>query len=463
MPKTPTGEIGGAAGGAAQADFDTLMNLIQQTVDPDSWLSQGGTSNILPYPSGVFIDPQGMLRHVEVSGDLSTQLASPASQSQQLSWRTPSRLRVISLKELDAEIYSCALAGQRPTAEVLQLAGLSRIEFVQVDLEHEDVLLAGPAGDASLGFHLEDVAVVASLAGPNRPPLGCTIEPTDDGLRAAQKWLEQPGVLRQLARQPQSMTEQLQDQIGAHHVRVFGMNGRTATAVALVAADEHMKQVGFGTAKVHPNVRSYFDFMDHDNSAAAQSLVRWWFTYASQRIHANPQRDLFRLPDENVVVMSEQQWVGQAGRAPTGKRDPAADSFAAEFSSALPTLRASHRDYARLCAVFEAALATQLVVEATGQPSLDAWFPNLCGLGTAQSDLAVEPKSVAGLTTWHKLKNGTVVAVVSGGVTMDPRTMASRDQWQTSDFLTRSVVPTSPDSTAEPHSTAVPVRRWWWD
>ncbi|GAB5402659.1 MAG: general secretion pathway protein GspD [Aureliella sp.] len=40
-------------GGAAMADFDTLMNLIQQTVVPDSWLANGGTSSIIPYPANL--------------------------------------------------------------------------------------------------------------------------------------------------------------------------------------------------------------------------------------------------------------------------------------------------------------------------------------------------------------------------------------------------------------------------
>lgn len=47
------GSPGAIGGGAAMADFDTLMNLIQQTIDPDSWLAAGGTSSILPYPANL--------------------------------------------------------------------------------------------------------------------------------------------------------------------------------------------------------------------------------------------------------------------------------------------------------------------------------------------------------------------------------------------------------------------------
>jgi general secretion pathway protein D len=42
-------------GGAVIADFDTLMNLIQQTIDPDSWLQAGGTNTINQYPATLSI------------------------------------------------------------------------------------------------------------------------------------------------------------------------------------------------------------------------------------------------------------------------------------------------------------------------------------------------------------------------------------------------------------------------
>jgi general secretion pathway protein D len=51
-------QVGGATpiqGGSVIADFDTLMMLIQQTIDPDSWLLAGGQSTITPYPANLSI------------------------------------------------------------------------------------------------------------------------------------------------------------------------------------------------------------------------------------------------------------------------------------------------------------------------------------------------------------------------------------------------------------------------
>lgn len=40
-------------GGMAMADFGSLMNLVQQTIEPDSWQANGGTSTMLPYQANL--------------------------------------------------------------------------------------------------------------------------------------------------------------------------------------------------------------------------------------------------------------------------------------------------------------------------------------------------------------------------------------------------------------------------
>lgn len=47
------GAPGALGGGGGMADFQSLISLIQQTVEPDSWLDNGGTSSILQYPSNL--------------------------------------------------------------------------------------------------------------------------------------------------------------------------------------------------------------------------------------------------------------------------------------------------------------------------------------------------------------------------------------------------------------------------
>ena len=66
----PSSSPAAIPGGGVVADFDTLMNLIQQTIDPDSWLQAGGTNTINPYPAGVYVDPKGYMKRLKESGQL---------------------------------------------------------------------------------------------------------------------------------------------------------------------------------------------------------------------------------------------------------------------------------------------------------------------------------------------------------------------------------------------------------
>ena len=49
----PQNPPSGSGGGGAFADFDSLMNLIQTTVEPDTWEALGGSSTMAPYPQNL--------------------------------------------------------------------------------------------------------------------------------------------------------------------------------------------------------------------------------------------------------------------------------------------------------------------------------------------------------------------------------------------------------------------------
>ncbi len=445
------------AGGMSMADFQSLIMLIQNTIDPDSWLDTGtGTSTVFPYPSGVFVDPKGQLQR-KLETDATLQFANHASVPRH-PFRDTSSQRTISLKALDQALARLQQTGMRPTREMQQLAGLSRIDIIKIDVPNEDILISGPANSNTLGFALEDLAIVTASIDPNTDPLGCSIDPSDAGLLAAQQLLGQAGSIERLARNPKSFVAQLQEKIGDHRVSVFGLNPKSGTALAMIDADEHMKRLGFGLEKTSVGLKSYFEHLEELKSVSDQSLVRWWFAYADSPIRVNPQQNVFKLPEQCVCVMSEQQFVTQQGRVPSGGQDVAADAFASEMSQQLSELRETHRSYARLCSVYEMALSLQLALVATQQPSFAAWFPSLHAAGQTEYESdRPEPKTVAGLTTWHKMKSGTIVAVVSGGVTLNVKEASARSKWQDSALLSGSVVPDSPALRNTAHA------QWWWD
>lgn len=456
VPSTIGEQPAGAAGGLAMSGMMDLMMLIQSTITPDEWMGIGtGTSTIYPWPNGVWLDAKGQMTRRANSGTLPDWKTGMA----QAQWRAGAGLRTVSLKQLDSALGMMVARGIPPNAQMRQLAGISHIQFVAIDKENRDILIAGPASKAvgdENGFLLEDLRTLAALMTNRTAPLGCSLDPNNQGILEAQKFLSDPAVIARLGRTPQVVADQLKAKVGPHSVNVFGIDARSGTALALVDVDEHMKRVGLGLSNTVPKIKSYFDHLDRRGAAPAQSLIRWWFSYNDAAIDVNETGDLFQLPEQVVAVLSEQQWVNAQGkRQATGGVDEAADAFAAEMTEKMNALRATQPAYARLQGIFELGLALQLAIEATQQPSLSEWFPALCYRSQETTAGRQAPTSVEGVTAWDRLRNGTVVAVISGGVMFEPAAIASRVKSQPATHISRPAALDLAD-----RSTSA---QWWWD
>lgn len=457
----------GAAGGGAMQDWSTLMMLVSQTVDPDEWRDLGGTGNstMTPYPNGVWLDAKGHLKRLDRNSGMLPSWVAGASRQQ---WRAGSGLRTISLKQLDAALAGIQLRGMQPTTQMLQLAGITHIQYVAIDVENQDVLISGPAakvaGDEN-GFLLEDLRTLAALMNKQTAPLGCSLDPDNQGILAAQNFLSDPSVIGRLSRTPQAVADQIKSKVGPHAVNIFGIDPSSSTALALVDADEHMKRVGLGLSSTVPKIKTYFDHLDRKGAAPAQSLIRWWFAYKDAPILVDESNSFFELPKQMVAVMSEQQWVNaQGSRQATGAADEAADAFAAEMTEKLNDLRATQPAYARLQGIFELGLALQLAIESSNQQTLGDWFPNLANRSHSSVVARQTPKSVEGVTAWDRLKNGTVVAIISGGVKIEPAAVASPANWKSQSHLSR---PSNLDSVRATNIRVANIgafaAQWWWD
>ena len=93
-------------GGAAQADFDSLIELIESTVAPNSWENVGGSGSIQGFPGGVYVNAKGVMRKVDTRilqglrrfhRDQNVALATSDNQDVMNS----SKLRKVSLKKLE--------------------------------------------------------------------------------------------------------------------------------------------------------------------------------------------------------------------------------------------------------------------------------------------------------------------------------------------------------------------------
>ncbi len=101
--------------GANAANFQPLMDLITNTVSTKSWVENGGTGTISEFPTGVWVDPQGVLRPLMKearTGDLAALRTNNQQRAGQDDVRRSSPLRMISLTRLEKQIQLNEALGQ---------------------------------------------------------------------------------------------------------------------------------------------------------------------------------------------------------------------------------------------------------------------------------------------------------------------------------------------------------------
>ena len=147
------GPLGGQGGGT-QPDFDALIDLITSTVAPTTWEDVGGPGSISPFPTGVWVDAQGVLRPLlkeEKAGESGRPARRQRTAPRRQRRPAHSPLRMISLTRLEKQVQLRLAAGRQPSEAMQVLAGLQRIQYVFLYPESGDLVLAGPAGDWTPG------------------------------------------------------------------------------------------------------------------------------------------------------------------------------------------------------------------------------------------------------------------------------------------------------------------------
>jgi hypothetical protein len=471
-----------ATGGGANADFETLIDLIVSTVQQESWVDNGGTGDIRQFASGgVFIDTAGTLRLKErrtkdqAGGDLASQRgAAPPMNMQAGDPRRASRLRYVSLPRLEREIARRQAAKEKLDVSMLTLAGLERVQYVFVYPESGDLVLAGPAGDWRLDadgrlvskssgrpvVRLDDLLVLlrrALAAGDSS--FGCSINPRQEALANTQAFLNQTSSQPLQPGQRKAWLTKLRDTMGKQDIEIFGVDPATRVAGVLVEADYHMKLIGMGLADGVDGVESYLDSIKLRNGEAppAMSVLRWWFTLNYEAVRTVPGGDAYELVGQGVRVLSENELLAAQGqRVHTGQSEPLNKKFADSFTAHFAALAEKYPIYADLRNVFDLAMAAALI-QSDGLAARVKWQPALL---TSAEKLRLPartvPRQVETVINHRVIGGRHVVAGVSGGVMVAANDVL-RDGRSTdaAGKLTESRQP-APAAANAPGA-------WWWD
>jgi hypothetical protein len=364
--------------------------------------------------------------------------------------------------------------GRQPDEAMQTLAGMVRIKYLLLYPETGDIVLAGPAGgwrrDAEGRFvdvekgrplvNLDDLVVTLRNAFGPEGRFGCSITPRKDNLAAAQaindKWSRQP--LR--PGQRNVWLAEFRAAVGRQDIGVYGIDPRTRAARVLVEADYRMKLVGLGLEEGTLGVTSYLDSIElgKDGKPPPMSVLRWWFTLNYDALTATESRDAFELRGPGVKVLSENELLTERGeRVHTGGSDELNSRFAQSFTKHFEALSTKYPVYADLRNIFDLSLVAAVLKSHDVPGQLDWHMTHFGPDGAYAPELGTAPSEVDSVMN-HKVINGKhIIAAVSGGVTVDPRSLGAPQAVKNDDRGLIGVY--RRDNTPQ----ALPRRAWWWD
>ena len=461
------------AGGGSFADFQSLMDLIQTTVVPDTWEALGGPSTMAPYPQGVYVDTAGTVLECETLpvNDGVTELKAllgevSVDRGEPLSWRQPATMRCVSLRRLLDAWTEHRMRGAIASESMMQLAGLSRIQYLFID--KDDIVIAGPVGGIELrdGWHVDresglttlrfDFFLACLASALDNQPFGCTIDPTTQGLQNAAKVAADV----QADRIPIGKADQaIVSALGMQRVEVFGTAGDTPIGHLMVEADRHMKQLALGLEPMPENARNYFDVIEAnlDQGVPNDLLLRLWFTSVARPVRADAERTVFELAGTPVRLSGQNERAMANGQRGNVTRDPRSEEFVRDFNSNWHAIRGKYPIYGALESIYRTASAAELLHRFGNSTRQQALLESLVSSSPSSMFHMTTPRQVQSIARMHSMRKGRRthhVLLASGGVSVNAQqTLVSK----IADY------PSLSSLNRPGRNPPKLVQRWWWD
>jgi len=467
-----------ARGGGVTPDFDQLIDLITTTVEPESWEDLGGPGSIAPFPTGVYVDSEGTLKRIETLSNDSLlsgihDSAKLVSEDQDLSSQSP--LRKVSLTRLEKEAQLRWAVGRDPTDAMQNMAGIYEVKYLFIYPTTGEIVIAGPAGpwkanaegrrvNISTGrpvLQLDDMVVLLRNAIQDNGKFGCAITPKQQGLKAAQEYLDTTSAKPIHPRQRDGWLEGLRDAVGQQDITVHGVSPRTRVGQIIVEADYHMKRIGMGLEDGTAGVPSYLEMVTipPGGSPPPMDVLRWWFTLDYRKINITQERDSFALQGPGVKVLSENEHLDAQGqRIHTNTSTALNATFARNFSTNYAALAVKYPIYAELKNIFDLAMICSLIENERLTDQVGWSMTHFGPDGGYEVATGSAPKVVDTIMNMRVIDKKHIIAGVSGGVSFDPAAMLTEDKMSVDEYGLM---------TADHQASGLPKKikhhDWWWD
>ena len=465
-------------GGGTGADFGPLIDLITTTIDPDTWDEVGGAGSVSQYDTGVTVDPYGQLRLVskdELTGRLSARGVTARDADLNEDMARQSGLRMISLPRLEQAVAGRLAEGQSVPETMRRLAGLTRIQYVFLYPDENEIVIAGPAEGwryddlgrpvgretAQPTFDLDDLVNLLRTFSPKGEKIfGCSINPREANLKSVKEFAEASAAAGPL---PPGGTKkwlnELHTRMGLQDVVVYGVPHDSRIARVLVEADYRMKLIGIDKLNPGREIPSYFDILPKLGATRGGKMdaLRWWLTMKYGSIDRSPDRTCFEIQGSSVLCQSEHQYVTAQGKhVASGSTEAANQMFAANFTKHYTDLAQRDPVFADLQNVFDLGMAAA-ICGSEGLPQRAGWDLGVFAVDGAYSPATVTAPRVVESVMNHRTYNGKdIVVQVAGGVTGDILSVVKDPKVRKESAALMSVG-------SRARVAGIPAGRWWWD
>lgn len=441
---------------------------------------------------GIYIDPEGMLRETSRLNDAELRkkldaAAADVRPSSDAAAAAP--LRKISLRRLEKAVAELREAGKPIPADMRYLAGLTAVRNVFVYPDQGDVVLAGPAegwellasGDA-VGvrsqrpvLQLDDLIVALRYAFAENHAgdfMGCSIEPTEQGLKAHAAFVRQLGGMDRT--QLPQIIDGMEQAMGPQSLFVYGVDGSSRFALQMIAADYRLKRIALAhEPSPAKKVPSYLDLAERSVTGGPQRQHRWWFVGHYDAIRHTVDRLAFEFEGAGLKVDTAPAQLTKAAARNSPKPAKAATQFAELATKNFPELTEKIPAFAELQNLVGLAVAAVLIRQQSevtparnaaassddaAESTLPArWRPshflNEKRCPIAHFDV---PKQCPALANARFVKDQFWMFSISGGVEIDPDSLASGDHLKLTSGEKLTAVRGKSESRKE-------ETRWWWD
>lgn len=358
--------------------------------------------------------------------------------------KSASKLRMISLKGLEAAIAKSAEAGEKLPSEVNYMAGLQRIEYIIVEPEKRDIILAGPGEGFELNdqgdvvgsesgtpvIQLQDFLVAMRSVDAARTGQGVSvsIDPTEQGVQRLQQFFT--SLKKNNRNFEPSMQPKVEAAMGQQNIRLTGVPTDSRFSQVLVAADYKMKRLGMGLeAAPIKNFPSFMEIAQKAKASRVSSAPRFWMECSYEPVARSEDGNVWQIRGSGVKTLTEEEKFNSDGKK-TGekvKQNRFAKQWADTMTERFEELAAAEPTFRELRNVMDLSVIAAIIKSEGLSKKVGLELPVILGTKDHKMPSYSVPKVVPAQCSFVRISNSWLVSA-SGGIQLDSWSVASKTE-----------------------------------